>query len=126
MRLTWRDVETTLLAVLVVGVTLALTQGWSLPLLGSYRAGVIALTIIGMAMCAAGGVSTETPSFTQPFVAIVSVVGVAAVGLIILGLTTSTQAPLVALALVLLAMWFVTTVHHALPGTPGQPARTRA
>jgi len=34
--------------------------------------------------------------------------------------------PFLALAVVLLAMWFATTVHHALAGTPGQPARTRA
>jgi hypothetical protein len=34
--------------------------------------------------------------------------------------------PFVALAVVLLARWFVTTVHHAPAGMPGQPARTRA
>jgi hypothetical protein len=126
MRLTWRDGAATVLAALTVMVTLALTQAWSWPLLGSYQAGVVALTIIGVAMCTAGAMGTETPSVTQPFAAIVSVLGVAALGLIIFGLIAATQAPFVALAVVLLAIWFVTTVHHALAGVPGQPARTGA
>ena len=126
MRLTWRDGAATVLAALTVMVTLALTQAWSWPLLGSYQAGVVALTIIGVAMCTAGAMGMETPSVTQPFAAIVSVLGVAALGLIIFRLIAATQAPFVALAVVLLAIWFVTTVHHALAGVPGQPARTGA
>ncbi len=126
MRLRWRDGAATLLAALVVIVTLAVSQAWSWPLLNSFRAGVIALAIIGIGMCTAGGMrSTETPSFT-PFVAIVSVLGVAALALIIFGLIAGTQAPVVALAVVLVAMWFVTTMDHALAGTPGQPAETGA
>jgi len=58
MRLTWRDGITTVLAALVVLVTLAATQGWDWPLLGSERAAVAALTVLGYAMCVFGGSRT--------------------------------------------------------------------
>lgn len=124
MRLTLRDGATTVLAAFAILVTLAVTQAWSWPLLGGYRAGVIALTIIGLGMCTVGGVGSKAPS--APFVAIVSLLGVAALTLIIVGLIVGTEALFVALAAVLVAMWFVTTVDHALPGTPGQPVQTGA
>ena len=54
MKLTYRDAITTALATLVVAITLAVTQGWAWPMLGSPRAGIIAVGILGVAMCSIG------------------------------------------------------------------------
>ena len=55
MRLTWRDGVAALFAVVVGLITLAVTQGWGWPLLGSYRAGIVALALVGVPMCLIGG-----------------------------------------------------------------------
>jgi hypothetical protein len=115
MRLTWRDGAATVLAALVVLVLLALTQGWSWPLLGDYRAGVVALTILGFGMCSFGLQARDASEFREPFMAINSVLGVAALGLVVFGLVLATQVLFVALAMTLLALWALTTIHHAMP-----------
>src|ERR1041385_8600941 len=115
MRLTWRDGAATALAALVVAVLLALTQGWAWPLLGDYRAGVVALTIIGFAMCAVGAHATDPTTFKRPFAIAVSALGLGAPGLLVLGVILATEAIFVGLGLVILALWVLTSVDHALP-----------
>ena len=117
MRLTLRDGAATALAALAVLVTLAVTQGWAWPLLGGYRAGILALTLTGIAMCATGAGAVAGSTMKEPLAVIVSVLGVAALVLIVLGLVAGTQTPFVGLAAVLVAMWFFTTVHHAVGAT---------
>ncbi len=126
MQLTWRDCAATVLAALVVAVLLAVTQAWSWPLLGDYRAGVVALTILGFGMCTAGLQVTEASEFTQPLMIAGSLLGVAALGLVIFGLIFATQALFVALAITVLALWLVTTIDHAMPAAPERPLRTGA
>ncbi len=126
MRLTWRDGTAAVLAALVMAVLLALTQGWSWPLLGDYRAGVVALTLIGFAMCSTGAGAMQARAFTQPFTIVASVLGVVALGLIVLGLIYATQALFVALGITILALWIATTVDHALPATRDRMVRTGA
>jgi hypothetical protein len=115
MRITWRDGAATVIAVLALLVMLALTQGWSWPLLGDYRAGVVALTILGFAMCSLGLQVTDPSEFREPFMVINSALGVVALGLVVLGLVFATQVLFVALAMTLLALWALTTIHHAMP-----------
>lgn len=126
MQLTWRDGAATVLAALVVVVLLAVTQAWSWPLLGDYRAGVIALTIIGFYMCIVGMGATEASAFKQPLMIIGSLLGVAALGLIVFGLIFATQGLFVVLAITLLALWIVTTVDHAVPVAHERPLHTGA
>ncbi len=126
MQLTWRDGAATVLAALVVPVLLAVTQAWSWPLLGDYRSGVIALTILGFGMCSVGNRATEASAFKQPFMVVASVLGAVALGLVIFGLIFATQALFVALAITLLTLWIVTTVHHAVPAAHDQLLRTGA
>ncbi len=126
MQLTWRDGAATVLAALVVAVLLAVTQAWSWPLLGDYRAGVVALTILGFGMCTAGLRVTEASAFTQPLTIVGSVLGVTALGLVIFGLIFGTQALFVALAITVLALWLVTTIDHAMPAAPERPLRAGA
>ncbi len=126
MQLTWRDGAGAVLAALVVAVLLAVTLAWSWPLLGDYRAGVVALTILGFGMCTAGLRVTEASAFTRPLTIVSSLLGMAALGLVIFGLIFATQALFVALATTVLALWLVTTVDHAMPAAPERPLRTAA
>jgi hypothetical protein len=117
----------TLLAALVLGVLLALTQAWSWPLLGDYRAGVVALTILGFAMCSVGLQVAEggaAESFKRPPMIACSVLGTVALALVVAGLIWATQALFVALGSVLLALWLVTTIDHAAVGTRGRQLHT--
>jgi hypothetical protein len=129
MQLTLRDGAATVLAALVIAVLLAVTQAWSWPLLGDYRSGVVALTILGFTMCTVGlqvvpGQAAE--SFRRPLMIAGSVLGVTALVLVVAGLIFATEALFVALAFVLLALWVATTVDHALPGIQGRPLRSGA
>jgi hypothetical protein len=126
MQLTWRDGAATVLAALVVAVMLALTQAWSWPLLGDYRAGVVALTIIGFGMCATGAGAMQASAFRQPFTIVASLLGVVALGLVVLGLIYATQTLFVALGITLLALWVVTTVDHVLTAPGDRTLRTGA
>jgi hypothetical protein len=128
MRLTWRDgVETVLLAG-VVAVTLAVTQGWGWPLLGSERAGVAVLAVIGYAMCVLGGSRTAVEGLIREprghaSVAVLSAFGALALVLVVVGLLVGTQAMLVALAITLAVLWAITTARHGLTGSVGPRAR---
>jgi hypothetical protein len=59
-------------------------------------------------------------------VVVASVLGALALGLVVFGLIAGTQPPFVLLAIDMLALWIVSTVHHAVGGTPAQRAGTAA
>jgi polyferredoxin len=122
MRLTWRDGGATVMAGLVVAVTLAVTRSWDWPMLGSYRAGVGALGVIGLSMCIFGSSRTK-PSFNGPFVVFASALGGLALVLIIVGLVTGTETPLVLLAVVIEILWAATTLRHAVSARQAGPRR---
>jgi hypothetical protein len=129
MQLTWRDGAATILAVLVGSILLAVTQAWSWPLLGDYRAGVVALTIIGFAMCSVGlqvAKGAVAESFMRPLVIVGSVLGAGALALVVLGLIFATETLFVALGMDLLALWLITTIDHALFATDGAPLHSGA
>jgi len=122
MRVTWRDGVETVLAGATVAITLAVTQasGWPLP--GSVGAGIVGLGVVGWAMCIFGGATGSVPSMRDPFTITMSLLGVAALTLIVVGLITKSEAALVALAAVTLLMWFASTTAHAF-GRGSGPAR---
>ena len=127
MRLTWRDGVAALFAVVVGLITLAVTQSWGWPLLGSYRAGIVALAAVGVPMCLIGGYGFwDSPAFRHPrlilkdpFLTAAAALGVVAVAVLVVGLTTGTQAPFVGLAAVMGVLWIITTTHHAVEQRPG-------
>jgi hypothetical protein len=121
MRLSWKDATATLLAAAAVLVALAVTNAWGWPLLGNYRAGTVALTLLGVGMCASG-TATAKASWSDPFVIIASLLGVVALALIVAGLMYATQPLFVALAADILALWFVSTLRHLVEEKPEFPA----
>src|SRR5690242_8934100 len=111
MRLTAKDLIGTLLAAAAVAVTLAVTNAWSWPFLADYRAGTIALAVIGFGMCAAAS-DYSTVRGPDPLVIVAGILGVAAFGLIIAGLIWATASLFVWLATAIIALWVVATVRH--------------
>jgi hypothetical protein len=122
MRFTSKDVAGTALAGAAVLITLAVTNGWGWPLLGDYRAGIIALTVVGFAMCASGS-DYSTVRGSDPLVIIAGGLGIAALGLIVAGLIWATSQLFVWLAAVIVALWLVTTVRHLITPRADAPAR---
>jgi hypothetical protein len=125
MRLTWRDGLTAVLAVVVAVVAVAVLQQWGWPLLGSYRAGMVALGVIGLAMCGVGGYQFWNTAFDRPgsimkdaFLIVGLVLGVAATTVLVIGLTTGTQAPFVWMVAVIGVLWVVATARHAVEEVP--------
>jgi hypothetical protein len=116
MKLTRRDGVETLLAATAVAVALAVTRDWGWPMLGSPRSGIVVLAVVGQTMCTSAGWSRAR--WSDPFILIVSGLGVVTLALIVTGLIVGTEAFVVALAIALGAMWVVATVHHAMAGGP--------
>jgi hypothetical protein len=122
MRLTWKDGVTTLLAVAVVLVALAVVQEWGWPLLGSYRSGTVALAVLGLGMCALGGSTLQASAPRGPYFATTSMLGGLALIFAIWALVANTQEPFVALAIDTVLLWMVATLHHVVGSPRGRHA----
>lgn len=118
MKLTWKDGATTILAGLAVVAVVAALQGWGWPLLGSVAAAVGVVGAIGWAMCLLGGATGSVPSMKNPFTVVMSVLGSIALVLIIVGVISSSEGVLVALAVVTVAMWMTSTTAHVIRRQP--------
>ena len=118
MKLTYRDAITTALAGLVVAVTLAVNQGWAWPMLGSPRAGIIAVGILGVAMCSIGtrseDMATKEALVHHPGMIVGSALGAVTLVLLIAGLIAGTEALLMVIASVMVLLWAVATIRHAV------------
>jgi peptidoglycan/LPS O-acetylase OafA/YrhL len=111
MSFTSKDFVGTLLAGAAVLVGAAVMNDWGWPLLGDYRAGTVALAVIGVGMCAAGS-DYSTVRWSHPLVILASALGVAALGLIVAGLIWATAEIFFWLAFVIVALWMTTTLRH--------------
>jgi len=120
MKMTYRDAITTVLAAMVVAITLAVTQGWAWPMLGSTRAGIVAVGILGVAMCSVGtrseDMATKDAFVHHPGMIVGSTLGAVALVLLIAGLIAGTEALLIVLAGDLVLLWAVATIRHAATG----------
>jgi len=123
MGLTLRDGVGTLLIAGAVAVALAVTSGWAWPLLGDARAGVIGVTILSFASCQLVARIGPESRWTNPFLVLTSILGIAALGLVIGGLFLNSMQVLVYLTSVVVAMWLVATIHHLVEvGPADRPA----
>jgi hypothetical protein len=113
-RLTWRDGLTTILAVLVVAVTLSAIRGWDWPLIGSDRSAVGVLGVLGYAMCYAAAVPKTFLSMKGGYRTVASVLGAAALVLVVAGLVWPGKTWIVVIAIDILALWGIATARHEL------------
>ncbi len=113
MRFNSKDLVGGLLAAAAVLVALDVTNGWGWPLLGDYRAGTIALGVIGFAMCGAAS-DYSTVRSPNPLIILAGILGVAALGLLIGGLIWATATLFMWLAGVIVALWAVSTLRHVI------------
>ena len=113
MRFNSKDLVGGLLAGAAVLVALDVTNGWGWPMLGDYRAGTIALGVIGFAMCGAAS-DYSTVRSPNPLLILAGILGVAALGLLIGGLIWATATLFMWLAAVIVALWAVSTLRHVI------------
>ena len=80
-----------ILALVVIGLVVAVIAQWSLPLISGSRGALIALFVLGFVMCAAGRLSSKTErdgfSWLSPFVIVGMLLGVTAVYVLYAGLS---------------------------------------
>ena len=116
MRLSWRDGLATVLGAVVVAVGLAVTRSWDWPMLGSYRAGILVLAVVGVAACAVGGMSYQAkgPSFTGRFAAISRLLHLGIATVVVIGLIRPSRGAVIVMIGIIAAQWAVATLRHAL------------
>ncbi|MBI3984748.1 MAG: hypothetical protein HY344_02285 [Candidatus Levybacteria bacterium] len=109
MSLTWKDLSTTLLALLTLGLYFAMTKGIDVPLISGYRAGILLLAFFGILMCAS---SPGFSSGSSVLVMAAGVLGFLALILIIYGLVTGTELAFTLLTVTILVLWAISTFRH--------------
>ncbi len=114
MRLSWRDVVNAVLAAGVLLVGMAVSNEWGWPLLGSARAGSLAVGFLGIAMCIASGSGRAIESEMQDRgVRVLMGLGGLALALMIVGVITGSELVFLALVIDTLGMWLMSTIRHA-------------
>ena len=124
--LTWRDGVAAVFAMLIGLVTLAVVNAWGWPLLGTYKAGSVALLVLAVPMCAVGGyafwdsVAFQHPvqAFHDPYLAADMAMAPVAIAVVVGALITGTQEWFVALAALIGVKWVVATTRHAVEAEP--------
>jgi hypothetical protein len=110
MFLTRRDLVGTAVAVLVVVTYAANVQDWWY--LGSNRWAAVTMVAIGALGCPVGA-RLVGEKLSRP-IALLGLLGVAALALAILAIATAAQWALLALAIVVVALWAGTTLRHGV------------
>lgn len=130
MGLSWRDGIATILVAASVAVTGSLVSAWAWPLIGDARAGVVAVFILGFAACLVGGGPAwmfaamkegrmrGAGEIWSPFFIIAAALGALAFALMFADLFINDLSLLVWATIAVVAVWLVTTIHHALQTKP--------
>jgi len=134
MRLTWRDGVAAVFAGLIAVIVLAVSGSWGWPLLGSERAGIVALVLLAVPMCIIGGyafwdsVAFKHPilALHDPYLAADMLLGPVAIALVIGGLMVGTQVWLLVLAALIGIKWLIATARHAVETSPRVHPRSLA
>lgn len=134
MGLSWRDGVATILVAAGVAVTGSLVSAWAWPLIGDARAGVVALFVFGFAACVVGGgpawmfsamregrMRGPAPIWS-PFFIIAAALGALAFALMFADLFINDLSLLIWATVSVVAVWVVTTIHHALEIGPRRVA----
>jgi uncharacterized membrane protein YccC len=117
MRLSWKDVATTLMAAAVAVIFVAHFQQWEWPLIGDVRLATLVVGAIGLGMCIVGG-DPNAVTAKNAYTVFASSLGVGALALAALGAISDWPVVLAALVAVTLVLYVVTTVRHAVVEMP--------
>ena len=112
MRLTWRDGLTTLLLVAVGLVYYAYSIGADIAVINETRGALVILGVTGLGMCIVGGSSGIVGR--NSYTGLMSVLGVAALALFIIGLITAAAWMVTLLAIDVAVMWGIALVFRVL------------
>jgi len=104
---------TAALAVAVLLAYLAYVASWAIPVVGDVRGATFVIGAIGFAMCIVGG-SSSAVMRKDAFLGPLSVLGIGAFLLIVLGLVSAWDLVVPLLTADILLMWAAATVRHAL------------
>lgn len=110
MKLTWKDIITTLLVILGGSVVYAKYYSYSWALIGSWRGAVGTIAVIGLVMFLFSSFNFANRSVLNIGEMLLIL---AAVGLTIAGLIVTSEALFYTLAAVLGVLWLVDTARHA-------------
>jgi hypothetical protein len=109
-RLTWRDAVTTVLVVGVGLVAYAYAIGTDLPFISETRGALVVLGVAGLGMCIVGGSSGDLGS--NPYTGLMSVLGIAAVVLLAIGLIAEASWTVVWLGIDIALMWGISILYR--------------
>ena len=112
MRITWRDAVTAALAVVVLLAYLAYVASWAVPVVGDIRGATFVIGTVGFAMCIVGG-SSSAVTRKDAFLGPLTVLGIGAFVLIVVGLVWAWDLVVPVLTADILLMWAAATVRHA-------------
>ena len=141
MALSWRDAIATPLVAAATAVTVAVVNGWNWLYIGDARAGIVAVFSLGFAACVVGGGpawmfagarrtgmwGTQTTSGQEtmgsggiwsPFFFLAAGLGALAFVLMFIGVIVNSIGLLVWSTALVVAIWLVTTIHHAVETRP--------
>ncbi|HKX73481.1 MAG TPA: hypothetical protein VJM32_05680 [Candidatus Saccharimonadales bacterium] len=108
----WKDAVATVLTAGVAIVTYAKLKGFDWPLLSSYRTASVIVLALGLGACIAA--SWNGTPLKDNWTVLASILGVLAFGLGMINLITNNQIIFVALAVDIVALWAITTLHHLI------------
>jgi hypothetical protein len=115
MRL-FKDVWATLITAIGLTLALSVTQGWSWPFLSNARSGIIALGVIGLAVCGTSGWAASTFSMKDPFMFVAIVTGIVLLVAGVIGLFANTLPYLVVMMGATALLWLIATTRHLIEG----------
>lgn len=104
--------------------TVAVTQGWGWPLLGSVSAGMAVMFGVGAVGCALGLSTLGSQSGRDSLAGFAGLLGAGALAVFIFG--PRTEAWMIALAALIVALWVVSTARHFLRNVGGAVPRPAA
>lgn len=124
MRL-FKDVWATLITAIGLTLALSVVQGWNWPFLSSPRAGIIALGVVGLAVCGTSGWAASAFSMKDPFMIVAIVTGIVLLVAGVIGLFVNTLPYLVVMMGATTVLWLIATTRHLIEsGARATPAPT--
>jgi hypothetical protein len=124
MRL-FKDVWATVITAIGLTLALSVVQGWNWPFLPNPRSGIIALGVVGLAVCGTSGWAASRFSIKDPFMIVAIVAGIVLLVDGAIGLFVNTLPYLVVMMGATALLWLIATTRHLVEiGAPGMPAPT--